>query len=119
MKTSFIALVALCLVCACDRPDYTIKGTYPIKSIRTSESTAGSFFLGSGSFGGQTYFYSYVEISPGIFQLKRYRMEKTIISETSSSPHVVIYRYQWDSNGEDVAYFMVPKGTIIEKFRLE
>jgi hypothetical protein len=120
MKIRVLILVVLGLIYGCcNRPDYVLEGTYPIKSIRTSETIEGEFFLGSGSFGGHTYFYSYVEIRPGSFQLKRYQMEKTTISETDSYPRVLIYKYTWTPNDGDAAVFMVPKGTIVEKFRLE
>jgi len=106
----------------------------PVASIRDSSSVVGSFFLGCGSIGEKQYYIYYEDWRNGKYKQRKILVDDTIIcEEKKSKPRIDWQGTKYGHNkrilpdgwfGEGPEHFTsktiyVPKGTIIQEFKLE
>jgi len=97
-----ILLIMCMLLCGCTQPMFTWRyidrtiSDDKITSLDLGQVTEGSFFLGSGSIDGETYYYYYKYESDGGFTLQKAptKFSKIYMDSTPENSHVVI------SNGD-------------------
>lgn len=111
---------------AMDGGDY-VYSTTEIKSISHKSSSEGSFFIGSGTLKGKSYYVFYVQRDDGSYVLKRIRTCNAAIYQDSSNPHVTTivgakysdFTFKPFTNcSMKIHDIHVPKGTIVEQFNL-
>ena len=92
---------------------------------------SGSFFLGTGSIGTTSYYYTYIEEDRG-FKLFKYRTNDTHIVETDGAPTFTYNNYACPMPRRDFLFggnrtrinkeynkvFNVPPNTILREFKL-
>jgi hypothetical protein len=110
-----------------------------IVSLRDDSQISGSFFLGSGSIEGDTYYMFYKKISENSFKQDKVRSERVVVEERND----INPRYSYDEGKKERKYLYglsaiildcsctqefskvrnrtltVPEGTIIKQFKLE
>jgi len=104
----------------------------PIASINRGSQLTGSFFLGTGSIGSRSYYYTYIKEDKG-FMLTKYRTSTTHIVETDVGvPKITYNNYacpkpftSWLLGGTRMRnytewnkVFHVPPNTILREFKL-
>jgi len=108
-----------------------ISNKYDIKSLNVSTSFSGSFVIGTGTFYSRMFFVTYVKTSHGL-HLKKIPYNLSYIIEYDGPPKlkelkckVLLNSMSWlgskkeYSNTRVLRYIIyVPKGTVIEKYKL-
>jgi len=89
--------------------------TFNIVSIERQNEISGSFFLGCGSVGSETYYYTYTVIGENKYKLLKFRSAQTTIIETNGLPKVK-YRLVGKFHCDVILY--VPFNTIIKSFKV-
>ena len=115
-----------------DEAKVYISSEKPIKSLRVTGETYGSFFLGCGELNGKQVYYTYVE-EDGVHYLKDYETKKLGIKEVenitqayieTSQPRFESKFMKWmfglDHATGDWKYVAhVPTGTIISEYKVQ
>lgn len=110
--------------------DYKYTIQYNIYSLRNSSETAGSFILGSGTINEVEYCYVMYKTENGAYRRHKILMDNIEIVESSTlAPAVYSLEYTRKSRSGLIKYtdsvsstgdyrIVVPKGTVIEQFKL-
>lgn len=105
--------------------------TLDIVSIHTSDSIHGSFFLGSGTINGQTYYSYYAKTSDAGFQHGKVNADYTVVYEdmTEQKGRIEVYERRVDASWWLRNWVLVephytyrahiPKGSILQNFELK
>lgn len=135
----FFFIISMAIIDASTDPQLTgeTEIEWPIYSLKTSSSVEGSFVLGSGRFGSSEMYFAFAKNERGAFV--RWSCDVDIASileddnvvpcvrkmemkhkELSPVAKFFIYPISKNRNGLPNRYeFVVPKGTIIQKFSVE
>jgi len=108
------------------QPDYVV----PIASLNDNSRIYGSFTLGSGSVKSEPVFVVYSQLRNGGYQLETYPADQcTIYMDSDTLPHIQVYRtvvsfYSLQLPGCEFPSWRtydihVPKGTIVQQYRLD
>ena len=116
-----IVIIFLGISEGCSTCSYSEKSEL-IFSLDIEDNLGGSFFLGIGSFGSDSYYYFYKESGDGMI-LDKVNAERTRIVETDLvSPSYVVYVCDCVLNGCDerkLPTLFVPEGTIKKDFEVK
>lgn len=105
-----------------DRSDYRrIKTSSDLVSLNNNISSAGSFFLGIGSFSGQKRYYYYVNTSRGVISRsvdagRAFIVEHDTTSEGSFEPKIV--RYEYDTILDQLSWYVPHPGKYSTYYRI-
>jgi len=122
MKRIIIVSLFLVFVIGCKTNEYTLQ----IASISTDSTISGSFFLGSGMIGEESYYITYAKTNNGGYRMYKFKTNRSVIYEDGNeNPYVTYFlRSDYAHSVKGIAYassaeFHVPKGTIVREFKLQ
>lgn len=126
-----LALIANGIVTGTQGKHWVVSGTENLQSIRTSQDTHGSFFLGSGSFESEPAYYFFVKTSDGGYIEKHVPADEAKVFESNMTPHVEYLEkrnlskntdwniFAGNNDGWNYYYnFYVPPGSVIQTYKL-
>ncbi len=103
--------------------------TYDIISCRTDSEVSGSFFLGCGTIGEDSYYVTYYRTGDGGYQMMKFDVDLSTIYEVNDRAPCVEEVTSWMEGwwlGISIKtprvrrfHIYVPEGTIIREFRIE
>lgn len=127
-----VVVIVVCGILELDstEEDYKYKIQYNIYSLRNSSETAGSFTLGSGIINEVEYCYVMYKTENGAYKRHKIPMDNIEIIESSTlAPAIYSLEYTRKSRSGLIKYtnttsstgdyrIVVPKGTVIEQFKI-
>ena len=125
----FLSILTPMLLGLIVKPEIRTETSYTrIANIQDNITTEGSFFLGTGSIEGETYYYYYYSNIYDGYSLGKIKTSKAYIKYSDKTPVMVTTSYYFKSDNakywyyitkHDDIYFNVPRGSIKVGYNLD